>query len=127
MARLRRRRRSVATGLIYALLLNVLLAGIFQTQALAASLDPLTAAATCDGTTTDPGPVHRNSQHQPDCTLCSPACPMAASMPALGGGVATLAAPASFVLDARAQATAGVITPSTYISDTSQQAPPAIG
>jgi hypothetical protein len=52
---------------------------------------------------------------------------MAASMPALGGGVATLAAPVSFVLDARAQAAAGVITPSTYISDTSQQAPPAIG
>jgi hypothetical protein len=126
IARLRQRRRSVATGLIYALLLNVLLAGIFQAQALAASLDPLAAAANCDGTTTDREPARHNSQHQPDCTLCSQACPMAAAMPALVGGTGLLIAPAAFARDVSAQAAASVIAPSTYCSDISQQAPPAL-
>jgi hypothetical protein len=125
------RRRSAVLGavLAYALLLNALVAAVVNVQAVAAALDPLASAATCDpsgsGTTGDP--VRHGNQHQPDCTLCSPACPMGGMMQALGGNVPVAVPPAaSFALDIAAERDFGVHPPSVYLSDADAQAPPAL-
>jgi hypothetical protein len=117
---------ALCAGLVYALLLNALIAGAFNAQAIAAELDPLAAAATCDSTGSDP--VQHSNQHQPDCTLCGPACSMASPVLALGGGFVFHAdAPSSTILDVSARAVASFNPPSVYRSDTAAQAPPAIG
>src|SRR4051812_21773357 len=95
---LRRRGAVLGAVLAYALLLNALAAAVFNVQAIAAALDPLTAAATCDTSGSSPGgdPVRHQNQHQPDCTLCSSACPMGGMVQALGGCVAAVARDPSF-------------------------------
>jgi hypothetical protein len=116
--------------LAYALLLNALLAAAFNVQAIAAALDPLAVAATCDSSSsgTRDNPIRHNSQHQPDCTLCSPACPMGGMVQGLGSAVAVVATPpASFGLKVSAQQDSSIHARSVYVSDTSAQAPPAIG
>jgi hypothetical protein len=112
----------------YALLLNALIAAVFNVQAIAAAIDPLSAAVTCDstGSGSSGDPVRHNSQHQPDCTLCSPACPMGGLVQGLGSAVAVIAVPSSFVLKVSAQEKSSVNPPSVYLSDTDAQAPPAI-
>jgi hypothetical protein len=128
---LRRRGAVLGAVLAYALLLNALAAAVLSLQAVAAALDPLTAAATCDTSGSSPGgdPVRHQNQHQPDCTLCSPACPMGGMLPALGGGVAVIAAhPSSAaVIEIGAPRTARINPLSVYRSDTDAQAPPTIG
>ncbi len=126
---LRRRRRGLGAVLAYALLLNALVAAVFNVQAIAAALDPLAAAVTCDstGSGTNSDPVRHNSQHQPDCTLCSPACPMGGMVQGIGGAVAVVATPpASLGLAQTAQRDSGIASRSVYVSDTSAQGPPAI-
>jgi hypothetical protein len=116
--------------LAYALLLNALIATVFSVQAIAASINPLAVAATCDNTGSGPSgdPVRHDSQHQPDCTLCGPACPMGGSMPGHTSVVALVAVPpASFVLQVGAQPKSSIDPPSLYRSDTDAQAPPTIG
>jgi len=115
---LRRRGAVLGAVLAYALLLNALAAALLNMQAVAAALDPLTAAATCDTSGSVPAgdPIRHQNQHQPDCTLCSPACPMGGMVQALGGGVAVIA-----------PRHARINPPSVYRSDTDAQAPPAIG
>ena len=101
---LRRRGAVLGAVLAYALLLNALMAAVFDVQAVAAQLDPLAAAATCDTTRSSPAgdPVQHKNQHQPDCTLCSPACPMGTMVQAPGGGIEVAATPpSSFVLSIR--------------------------
>jgi len=115
--------------LAYALLLNALIAAAINVQAIAASIDPLAVAAICDGTGSGSSsdPARHNSQHQPDCTLCSPACPMGGLMQELGSAVAAIVSPpAMFGLDVGAQRISSVNPPSIYVSDTVAQAPPAI-
>lgn len=127
---LRRRGAVLSAVLAYALLLNALIAAVFNVQAIAAALDPISVAANCDPSGSDPSgdPVQHNRQHQPDCMLCGPACPMGGMMQGLGSPVATLATPsASFVLHGGVHATPGINPPSVYHSDTDAQAPPAIG
>jgi hypothetical protein len=127
---LRRRGAVLCAVLAYALLLNALLAAVFNVQAVAAALDPLSVAATCDssGPNPSPDPARHNSQHQPDCTLCSPACAMGALVLALDNEVAVLAAPpSSFGLEIGSQRDSGIPVRSVYVSDASAQAPPAIG
>jgi hypothetical protein len=127
---LRRRGAVLCAVLAYALLLNALLAAVFNVQAIAAALDPLSVAATCDSSGSNPSrdPARHNSQHQPDCTLCSPACPMGGMVQVLGGTVAVVATPpACRGLDIRAQRDSSIPVRSVYVSDTSAQAPPAIG
>jgi hypothetical protein len=127
---LRRRGAVLGAVLAYALLLNALAAAVLNLQAVAAALDPLTAAATCDTSGSSPtrDPVRHQNQHQPDCTLCSSACPMGGMAPALGGGVAVIAPHPSFsVLRISAPRNARINPPSVYRSDTDAQAPPAIG
>ena len=126
------RRRGAVLGAIlsYALLLNALSAAVFNLQAVAAALDPLTSAAICDTSGSSPAgdPAQHKNQHQPDCMLCSPACPMGGMVQGLSTAAAIQSTPpSSFVLDAGAQATSGVNPPSVYRSDTDAQAPPAIG
>ena len=124
---LRQRRRAVCLALAYALLLNGLLAIGFSVRVVAATLDPLATAPSCDGTGL--GGNADSSQHQSGCALCGPACPM------MGGlmqpherAVPTLAAaPASHSLDAKAPPATGVTPPSIYLSDTFAQAPPLLG
>jgi len=125
---LRRRRRGLGAVFAYALLLNALIAAVFNVQAIAAAIDPLSAAVTCDstGSGSSGDPVRHNSQHQPDCTLCSPACPMGGLVQGLGSAVAVIAVPSSFVLKVSAQEKSSVNPPSVYLSDTDAQAPPAI-
>ena len=119
---------ALCTGLVYALLLNALIAGVFNAQAIAADLDPLASAATCDSADAGNNPVRHSNQHQPDCTLCGPACSMAGPVLALGGGVATLVeVPATSILEVSARAVVQFSPPSVYRSDTDAQAPPAIG
>ncbi|WP_395022017.1 hypothetical protein [Dongia sp.] len=116
--------------LAYALLLNAFAAAAFNVQAVAAALDPLTVAATCDTSGSEPsgGPVRHQSQHQPDCTLCSSACPMGGMVQALGDDVVDATAPlAAFILRIGAHRSTGLNPPSIYLSDTDAQAPPAIG
>jgi hypothetical protein len=128
--RLRRRGAALGAVLAYALLLNALTAAVYDVQAMAAALDPLAAAATCDAPASDPAgdPAPHKNQHQPDCTLCSPACPMVTMAQMPGGGIALAAAPASaFVLPAGPQAKSSNHPPSIYRSDADAQAPPAIG
>jgi hypothetical protein len=125
---LRRRRRALGALFAYALLLNALIAAVFNVQAIAAALDPLAAAATCDRTGSGSDPVRHNSPHQPDCTLCSPACAKSGMAQGLGNAVAVIATPpVSFVLQVGAQRDSSVNPPSVYLSDTGAQAPPAIG
>jgi hypothetical protein len=128
---LRRRGAVLCAVLAYALLLNALLAAVFNVQAIAAALDPLSVAATCDSSGANPGrdPVRHKSQHQPDCTLCSPACPMGGMLQGLGSAVAVVATPpSSFGLDiGGAQWVSSIHVRSVYVSDTAAQAPPAIG
>ena len=126
---LRRRRRGLGAVFAYALLLNALIAAVFNVQAIAAAIDPLSAAVTCDstGSGSSGDPVRRNSQHQPDCTLCSPACPMGGLVQGLGSAIAVIAIlPSSFVLEVSAQEKSSVNPLSVYLSDTDAQAPPAI-
>jgi hypothetical protein len=126
---LRLRRRGFGAVLAYALLLNALLAAVFNVQAIAASVDPLAFAVTCDstGSGSSSDPVRHNSQHQPDCTLCSPACP-GGLVQGLGSAVAVVVPqPALFSLDVGAQRKSSVNPRSVYVSDTGAQAPPAIG
>lgn len=127
---LRRRRRGLGAVFAYALLLNALIAAVFNVQAIAAAIDPLSAAVTCDstGSGSSGDPVRHNSQHQPDCTLCSPACPMGGWVQGLGSAVAVVAMPpSSFVLPVGAQEKSSVNPPSVYLSDPDAQAPPTIG
>jgi hypothetical protein len=128
---LRRRGAVLGAVLVYALLLNAFAAAVFNVQAVAAALDPLTAAATCDTSGSIPAgdPVRHQNQHQPDCTLCSAACPMGGMVQALGGcGVVVIAPHHSFsVLRIRAPRNARINPPSVYRSDPDAQAPPAIG
>jgi hypothetical protein len=127
---LRRRGAVLGAVLAYALLLNALAAAVLNLQAVASALDPLTAAATCDTSGSIPGgaPVRHQNQHQPDCTLCSSACPMGGMLPAQGGGVAVIAAhPSAAVIEIGAPRTARINPPSVYRSDTDAQAPPVIG
>ena len=130
-AGLRRKRRSLAALLSYALLLNVLLAATINVQAIAAAIDPLSVAATCDSTGSDPvggDPLRHTNQHQPDCTLCSPACPMGAMAQGLEDSSAIVAQrPSGFGLDISAQRRSSIYPPSIYVSDAAAQAPPAIG
>jgi hypothetical protein len=125
---LRRRRRGLGAVFAYALLLNALIAAVFNVQAIAAAIDPLSAAVTCDstGSGSSGDPVRHNSQHQPDCTLCSPACPMGGLVQGLGSAVAVIAVPSSFVLEVSAQEKSSINPPSVYLSDPDAQAPPAI-
>ncbi len=127
---LRRRGAALGAVLTLALLLNVVLAGVLSLQAVAAALDPLAAAVNCDpvGSGADSNPVGHKSQHEPDCALCGPACPMAGAALALGGAVALVASPpAAFDLHIRAQRHASINPPSLYRSDADAQAPPARG
>ena len=127
---LRRRGAVLGAVLAYALLLNALMAAVFDVQAIAAALDPLTAAATCDTTGSSPAgnPVQHKNQHQPDCMLCSPACPMGAMVLAPGGGIEAAATlPSAFGLESGAHPNASINPPSVYLSDIDAQAPPAIG
>ncbi len=127
---LRRRGAVFSAVLAYALLLNALIAGVFNVQAIAAALDPISTAANCDpsGSGSSGDPVQHNRQHQPDCMLCGPACPMAGMMQGFGSAVASVAAPsAAFVLKGGALETPSVNPLSVYLSDTDAQAPPAIG
>jgi len=125
---LRRRGAVLGAVLVYALLVNALTAVVFDVRAIAASLDPLAAAATCDTSAPDNNrdPVRHEKQHQPDCTL---ACSMAGSVQSLGGAVAEPVTPpaSSFALHAVAPRVSSVNPPSVYLSDTAAQAPPAIG
>jgi hypothetical protein len=126
---LRRRGAVLSAVLAYALLLNALIAAVFNVQAIAAALDPISVAANCDPAGTDPSgdPVRHNRQHQPDCMLCGPACPMGGMMQGLGNAVATIATPSvGFVLDSGSAQASNVNPPSVYRSDTDAQAPPAI-
>lgn len=130
LAGLRQRRRTLGALFAYALLLNALIAAVFNVQAIAAGIDPLAAAVTCDSTGSsssgDPDQHHR--QHQPDCTLCGSACAMGGPAQGLAGVVAALAAPpSSIVLHVSAHEESGVNPPSIYRSDPDAQAPPAIG
>jgi len=124
---LRRQRRGLGAVFAYALLLNALIAAVFNVQAIAAAIDPLSAPVTCDstGSGSSGDPVRHNSQHQPDCTLCSPACPMGGLVQGLGVAVAVIAVPSSFGLEVSAQEKSSVNPPSVYLSDTDAQAPPA--
>jgi hypothetical protein len=127
---LRRRGAVLGAVLAYALLLNVLMAVVFDAQALAASLDPLAAAATCDTSGSSPvgDPVQHKNQHQPDSTLCSPACPMGGMVQMPGGSIDVAATPSSiFVTRVGTPRDESVNPPSVYRSDTDAQAPPAIG
>jgi hypothetical protein len=127
---LRRRGAVLGAVLAYALLLNALMAIVFDVQAVAAALDPLAAAATCDTSGSSPAgnPVQHKNQHQPDCTLCAQASPMSGMVQAPGGGIDVTAGPSSsFVLQIGAQRDESVNPPSVYRSDTDAQAPPAIG
>ena len=127
---LRRRGAVLGAVLAYGLLLNALMAAVFDVQAVAVALDPLTAAATCDTTGSSPAgnPVQHKNQHQPDCTLCSPACPMSAIAQAPGGGIEAAAPlPSTFGLEIGARRDSSINPPSVYLSDTDAQAPPAIG
>jgi hypothetical protein len=126
---LRRRAAVLGAVLATALLLNALAAALFNVQAVAAALDLLASAATCDTSGSNPAgdPVQHRNQHQPDCTLCSSACPMAGMVQALGDGAAVTAAPrASLVLNVAVERSFGVHPPSIYRSDTDAQAPPAL-
>jgi hypothetical protein len=127
---LRRRGAVLGAVLAYALLMNALTAAVLNVQAVAAALDPLSSAVTCDPSGSGPSsePAQHRNQHQPDCTLCSSACPMGGMVQALAGGVAVTAAPtASLALDTAAERNFGVDPPSIYLSDADAQAPPAIG
>jgi hypothetical protein len=125
---LRRRGAVLGAVLAYALLLNALAAAVLNVQAVAAALDPLAAAATCDTSGSSPAPVRHQNQHQPDCTLCSSACPMGGIVKALGGGGAVIAPhPSAAVIEIGAPPTARVHPTSVYRSDTGAQAPPVIG
>ena len=127
---LRRRGAVLGAVLAYALLLNALAAAVFNLQAVAAALDPLTAAATCDTSGTSPAgdPVRHQNQHQPDCTLCSAAGPVGGMLPAMASDFAAVPTPfASLVLDTGAARRSGTHPPSIYLSDTDAQAPPVLG
>ena len=127
--RLRRRGAVLGAVLAYALLLNALMVAVFDVQAVAAALDPLSTAATCDAPASNAAgdPVQHKNPHQPDCMLCSPACPMGAMVQMPGAGIAVTAAPASaFALQIGAPAASRNHPPSVYRSDTDAQAPPAI-
>jgi hypothetical protein len=126
---LRRRGAALAAFLAYALLLNALTAALFNVQAIAAALDPLTQAATCDGSGSQGDPARHDSRHQPDCTLCGPACPMGGPMQGLAGA-ATPQVPAPQAVFAPSLGTprASRVHPqSVYLSDGFAQAPPARG
>jgi hypothetical protein len=125
---LRRRGAVLCAVFAYAILLNALFTALSDVQAIAAALGPLTAAATCDSSGSTGVPVPQNRQHQPDCTLCGPACPMAGSIQALDGAstVAPVPAPA-LATAAPSQRLHGIDPPSVYRSDAAAQAPPAIG
>jgi hypothetical protein len=126
---LRRRRGALGAVFAYVLLLNALIAAALNVQAIGAALDPLSAAVTCDSTSSGSGsdPIPHNRQHLPDCTLCSPACVMGGLLQGLGSTVELVATPpSSFVLHVSAHATSSVNPPSVYLSDPDAQAPPAI-
>jgi hypothetical protein len=123
---LRRRGAVLCAVFAYALLLNALLAAVFNVQAVAAALDPLSGATNCVGTSSDPGDHDR--EHQPDCTLCGLACPMTGLVQGLGDArTVAVSAPASFGLDADGHPDLGIRVLSVYRSDTGSQAPPSIG
>ena len=127
---LRRRGTVLGAVLAYALLLNAFAAAVLNLQAVAAALDPLTAAATCDTSGTSPAgdPNRHQNQHQPDCTLCSAAGPIGGVLPAMGGDLAAVPAPlASLILETAAARRSGTHPPSIYLSDTDAQAPPVLG
>jgi hypothetical protein len=126
---LRRRGAVLCAVFAYALLLNALTAAVFDVRAIAASLDPLSSAATCDTSGSSPsGDPARHNQHQPDCTLCSAACPMGGMAQGLGNAVAVIAAsPSPSGLEVSARPDSSISARSVYASDTAAQATPAIG
>ncbi|GAB2175551.1 hypothetical protein [Dongia sp. agr-C8] len=127
---LRQRGAVLGAVLAFALLLNAFAAAAFNLQAVAAALDPLTEAATCDTSGNAPAgdPVRHQNQHQPDCTLCSAACPMGGMAQAPdGGGAVALPPPSAFVLRDAVDRHAPVNPASVYLSDADAQAPPGIG
>lgn len=128
---LRRHGAALGAVLAYALLLNALGAAVFNVQAVAAALDPLAVAANCEafGSAPSGDPVRHEKQHQPDCTLCSSACPMGGMAQALGGGepAGAPSPTAGFILRIGAAHDPGFNPPSIYLSDTDAQAPPALG
>jgi len=130
---MRRRRWALSLAFGYALLLNALLAGVLDTQAVAAALDPLSAAASplCGGE--DGGfsrdPANRGNQHHQECPLCGPACPMGGwTSTANGAGPVTFSAPAlAFAIEAPRLVTANPLrSRSLYRSDLDSQAPPEV-
>jgi hypothetical protein len=126
---LRHRRRALGALLVYALLLNGLIAAVFNVQAIAAAIDPLSVAVTCDasGSSPDGDPVKHDNRHQPDCSLCNSACPMGGLVQDTSKAVAVLAAPsAAFAARVALQRDSSVNPPSVYLSDTDAQAPPAV-
>jgi len=128
--RLRRRGAVLCAVFAYALLLNALTGAVFDVRAIAASLDPLSSAATCDTSGSSPSgdPVRHNNQHQPDCTLCSAACPMGGMAQGLGNAIAVIAAsPSPSGLEVSAQREFSIQARSVYASDAAAQAPPTIG
>jgi len=127
---LRRRGAVFSAVLAYALLLNALIAGVFNVQPIAAALDPISVAANCDPSGSDPSgdPVRHNRQHQPDCMLCGPACQMGGMMQGLGNAIASITTPyTALVLQGGSAQPSGVNPSSVYHSDTDAQGPPAIG
>lgn len=127
---LRRRGAVLCAVFAYALLLNALLAAVFNVQAIGAVLDPLSVAANCvsTGSGADDHPGEHNRPHQPDCTLCGPACPMTGLVLGLGDASAlAVSAPLFFEGDAARHPDLGIHMASVYRSDTAAQAPPAIG
>ena len=129
---MRRRRWALSLAFGYALLLNALLAGVLDTQAVATALDPLSTAASplCGGE--DGGssrdPANHDNRHHQECPLCGPACPMT-GWPAAANGASpiTLAGPAlAFAIEApRLAAASPLPSRSLYRSDLDSQAPPA--
>ena len=127
---LRRRAAVLCAVFAYALLLNALIAAVFNVQAIAAALDPLSVAVNCDstGSGSNPDPIRHKSEHQPDCMLYGPTCPMGGLVQGPAGAISVaVAAPSSVALEARGYPDLGVNPPSVYLSDTGAQAPPAIG
>ena len=125
-ARLRRRRWALCLSLGYALLLNALLVSVTDTQALAAAPLAIAAASLCGDPT--PHDTQHHGQHQSECPLCGPACPMGGSMPLQGmaGGIAATSPTRSGASLANGTLPSQNAVPrSLYLSDMRAQAPPA--
>jgi hypothetical protein len=129
-AALRRRRLALSLAFGYALLLNALLASVNDAHALAAALDPLSASTALCGThQPNTGGDQQGDQHQHECPLCGPICPMGGCLTghALAGGLATML-PTTSGIDVQITwpVPDGVVARSVYRSDPRAQAPPAL-